>query len=243
MSKQVHQERAIRSAPHEQAAEGPSGSMGAPSLPEVVQHHLGHQLQLAYTSLMEEQQPQRLLDLIAQLDLALTAQDAAAASAFREDLLAALPGLRSFAMSLVANATRADDLVQETLMKAWASQHRFIAGTNLMGWLCTILRNQFYTEIRKRKREVEDADGAIAATLTTLPTQEHGIELQKLWVILAKLPATQREALLLVAAQGMTYEAAAAILGTHTGTVKSRVSRARAFLAGSLHGVKERASA
>ena len=240
MSKRVQQERDNPSGTAEQAAEELSGSIGAPSLPEVVRDHLGHQLQLAYASLTEEPQPQRLLDLIAQLDLALTAHDAATASVFREDLLAALPGLRSFAMSLVANATRADDLVQETLLKAWKGQDRFVAGTNLMGWLCTILRNQFYTEIRKHRREVEDADGAIAATLTTLPTQEHGIELQKLWVVLAKLPATQREALLLVAAQGMTYEAAAALLGTHIGTVKSRVSRARAFLAGSLEGVKER---
>ncbi|MDB5644459.1 sigma-70 family RNA polymerase sigma factor, partial [Methylobacterium sp.] len=162
---------------------------------------------------------------------------------FRDDLLASLPGLRAFAMSLVGNSTRADDLVQETLLKAWASQHRFLPGTNLMAWLFTILRNQFYTECRKAKREVEDADGAEAAKIITLPSQEHGIELQKVWTLLEKLPPAQREALLLVAGQGLTYEAAANLLGTQTGTMKSRVSRARAFLSESLKMAGDRASA
>ena len=105
------------------------------------------------------------------------------------------------------------------------------------------MRNQFYTECRKAKREVEDADGAEAAQLIELPSQEHGIELQKVWAILAKLPPAQREALLLVAGQGMTYEAAAALLGTQTGTMKSRVSRARAFLADALKASEDRTQA
>ena len=129
-----------------------------------MREHLGRQLQTVYASLTTEEQPQRLLDLIAQLDGALAAQDTRAASVFRDDLLAALPDLRAFAMSLVVNATRADDLVQETLLKAWKSQDRFVPGTNLKAWLFTILRNQFYTECRKAKREVEDADGAAAGT-------------------------------------------------------------------------------
>ena len=82
-------------------------------------------------------------------------------------------------LSLVINATCADDLVQVTLLRAWANQHRFVPGTNLIAWLFTIMRNQFYTECRKAKREVEDADGAEAAKIITLPSQEHGIELQK----------------------------------------------------------------
>ena len=77
----------------------------------------------------------------------------------RDDILKAVPSLRAFGISLSGNADRADDLVQETLLKAWANRHRFEPGSNLKAWLCTILRNQFYTECRKRKREVEDADG------------------------------------------------------------------------------------
>ena len=227
----------------EMAAVEVAATVGRSSLPELVRDHLGRQLQAIYASFTTDEQPQRLLDLIAQLDVALATQDTSAASKFRDDLLASLPDLRSFAMSLVGNSTRADDLVQETLLKAWTSQHRFVPGTNLMAWLFTILRNQFYTECRKRKREVEDAEGAEAAKIITLPSQEHGIELQKVWKILEKLPGAQREALLLVAGQGMTYEAAAELLGPQTGTMKSRVSRARAFLAGSLGMVDERGSA
>jgi RNA polymerase sigma-70 factor (ECF subfamily) len=227
----------------EMAAKELAAPAGRSSLPEPVRDHLGRQLQAVYASLTTEEQPQRLLDLIAQLNVALATQDTGAASKFQDDLLAALPSLRTFAMSLVANSARADDLVQETLLKAWSSQHRFIPGTNLMAWLFTILRNQFYTECRKRKREVEDAEGAEAAKIITLPVQEHGIELQKVWAIVEKLPAAQREALLLVACQGMTYEAAADLVGAQTGTMKSRVSRARAFLAASLGMASQRGSA
>ncbi|RYE99106.1 MAG: sigma-70 family RNA polymerase sigma factor [Oxalobacteraceae bacterium] len=212
-------------------------------MPELVRDHLGRQLQVAYGSLTTDEPPQRLRELIAQLDAVFASQDTRATATFKADLLAALPDLRGFAMSLVVNATRADDLVQETLLKAWKSQDRFVPGTNLIAWLFTIMRNQFYTECRKAKREVEDADGAEASKIITLPTQEHGIELQKVWAILAKLPPTQREALLLVAGQGMTYQAAAALLGTQTGTMKSRVSRARAFLAEALGRAEERVSA
>lgn len=243
MSTEDHQKRKRGGGSHE-ASHGKLNAVAvSPSLPELVRDHLGRQLQAVYGSLTTEQQPQRLLDLIAQLDVALARQGSQAAAAFRQELLAALPGLRGFAMSLVVNVTRADDLVQETLLKAWKSQDRFEPGSNLMAWLCTIMRNQFYTECRKAKREVEDADGTAAAQLIVLPSQEHGIELQKVWAILAKLPPAQREALLLVAGQGMTYEAAAALLGTQTGTMKSRVSRARAFLTETLKASGDRTPA
>lgn len=103
-----------------------------------------------------------------------------------------------------------------------------------MGWLCTVLRNQFYTDFRMRKRELEDPDGAAAAKLATPAVQEHGSDLRIVWHHLGKLPPLQREALMLVAPQGMTYEAAAELMGCRVGTMKSRVSRARAVLAGSL---------
>jgi RNA polymerase sigma-70 factor (ECF subfamily) len=209
------------------------------TLPAAVRDHLGHELQAAYGLLTQAELPQRLLDLITQLDSALSEQGDADAAAFRAGLTGALPGLRAFALSLVANEARADDLVQNTVLKAWAAQNRFAPGTNLMAWLCTIMRNEFYSECRKRKREVEDADGVYAGTLVALPDQEHGVELQQVWAVLAKLPPLMREALLLVGAQGLTYEAAAAVMGCQVGTAKSRVSRARAFLAGSV-GVPSR---
>ena len=207
---------------------------GPVTLPAAVRDHLGHQLQAAYSALVTAQPPQRLLDLIAQLDSVLIAQEDKNAAAFRQGLIDALPGLRAFAMSLVGNEARADDLVQETLLKAWAKQDQFVPGSNLPAWLCTILRNHFYSEIRKRKREVEDAEGAMAAQLQAPAAQEHGSDLQVVMTYIAKLSPQMREALLLVGAQGLTYEAAAEVMGCQTGTVKSRVSRARSILSACL---------
>lgn len=204
------------------------------ALPPVVRDHLGVQLQATYEALTKEQLPRRFLDLIARLEGALDVQSPENAAAFRDGLTEALPGLRAFALSLIPDSTRADDLVQETVLKAWARQQQFMPGTNLKAWLCTILRNQLYTEYRKNKREVEDVDGAAAAQLSAPAAQEHGSDLRTVWSHIGKLPALQREALLLVCAQGLTYEAAAEVMGCETGTVKSRVSRARAALAESL---------
>lgn len=210
-------------------------------LPEQARQHLGSELRALYGSFLSDNQPQRLLDLLAQLDAALTARQTVEAEAFRQGLTKALPRLRGFALSLTVNAAKADDLVQETLLKAWVNQHRFMPGTNLMAWLITIARNAYYTEHRRRRREVEDADGAAAGQLIELPTQEHGMELQMVWKAMTLLPAAQREALMLVGAQGMTYEAAADLLGCQIGTVKSRVSRARAHLADTLAHDRPRA--
>ncbi len=214
---------------------------GKGELPAHTRDHLGNELRTLYGSLVSDSQPQQLLDLLAQLDTALAARKTAEAEAFRQGLTKSLPGLRRFAISLTANPTQADDLVQETLLKAWTYQHRFMPGTNLTAWLMTITRNAFYTERRRWKREVEDADGAAAGQLIDLPAQEHGIELQKVWQAMTMLPAVQREALMLVGAQGMTYEAAAELIGCQVGTVKSRVSRARTALTGTLGHDRPRA--
>ena len=148
-------------------------------------------------------------------------------SEFKSDLTKAIPSLRAFAISLIGKVDRADDLVQETLLKAWANRSSFTPGTNLRAWLFTILRNEFYTYFRKRKREVEDADGAIAAAVAVYPEQEGHPDLADMQAALAKLPVDQREALLLVSASGMSYEEAAEICGVAVGTIKSRVNRAR----------------
>jgi RNA polymerase sigma-70 factor, ECF subfamily len=208
---------------------------GRPHLPSFVHGHLGRQLQAAYATVLAEPQPPAFLDLLARLDVALSGQEAAA-SQFRDDLLAALPALRGFAMSLTTSLPQADDLVQETLLRALQNQHRFTLGTNLKAWLFTILRNQFYTHGRRRRREIEDVDGSAAAQMLAPPDQEDGIELREVWARLSKLPAAQREALLLIATHGLTYEAAAALMGCQAGTVKSRVSRARAYLNEHLEG-------
>jgi RNA polymerase sigma-70 factor, ECF subfamily len=149
----------------------------------------------------------------------------------RDIMLAAIPSLRAFAMSLSGNADRADDLVQETVMRAMANINTFTPGTNMSAWLFTILRNLFRSQYRKRRREVEDADGSYQASLKLPPEQFGRLEFKELIEALAKLPYVQREALLLVAASGFSYEEAAAICGIAVGTVKSRVSRARQQLA------------
>lgn len=150
--------------------------------------------------------------------------------AFHQQLGEELPALRAFARSLVRNHARADDLAQECLLKAWSNREKFQQGTNLRAWLFTILRNTFYSEMRKRRREVEDADGAFAAQLATPPTQDHAMAVRDFADALARLPDDQREALVLIGAAGMSYEEAAEVCGVKVGTVKSRVSRARSRL-------------
>ena len=152
-------------------------------------------------------------------------------ASLRDDILATLPRLRAFAISLSGKVDRADDLVQETLLRALTNINSFEPGTNLQAWLFTILRNQFRTEYRKRRREVEDVDGRFAENLTTAPGQQSHLEFQEFRQALTQLPADQREALILVGASGFSYEEAAQICGCAIGTIKSRVNRARARLA------------
>jgi RNA polymerase sigma-70 factor (ECF subfamily) len=149
----------------------------------------------------------------------------------RDQILATVPSLRAFAISLSGNVDRADDLVQETLLRALANIHSFQPGTNLSAWLFTILRNLFRSEYRKRKREVEDTDGSFAESLKSYPDQIGRVEFQEFRAALAQLPAEQREALILVGASGFSYEEAADICECAVGTIKSRVNRARGRLA------------
>ncbi len=142
-----------------------------------------------------------------------------------------VPYLRAFAISRTRNVDRAEDLVQETILKAWDKRASFEPGTNLQAWLFTILRNQHYSEHRKLVREVEDVDGIYASGLIALPDQVDQLELQDMSAALDKLPFDQREAVLLVGVQGMSYEDAAAATGIAIGTVKSRVNRGRIRLA------------
>jgi len=148
----------------------------------------------------------------------------------RDAMLSTVPSLRAFAISLSGNVDRADDLVQETLLRAMANIDSFQPGTNMSAWLFTILRNLFRSEYRKRRREVEDTDGGYAETLTSHPEQHGRIEFEEFRRALSVLPPDQREALILVGASGFSYEEAAAICECAVGTIKSRVNRARTRL-------------
>ncbi|MBS7541044.1 sigma-70 family RNA polymerase sigma factor [Ancylobacter lacus] len=147
--------------------------------------------------------------------------------ALRNEIIEAIPNLRAFAISLSGSVDRADDLVQETLLRAFANISSFRPGTNLSAWLFTILRNLFRSEYRKRRREVPDSDGLFAATLTTNPDQTTHLDFEDFRAALDRLPPDQREALVLVGASGFSYEEAADICQCAVGTIKSRVNRAR----------------
>jgi RNA polymerase sigma-70 factor (ECF subfamily) len=150
---------------------------------------------------------------------------------FKEQLVSAIPSLRAFALSMIRDRDKADDLVQEAITRAWTKQDRFEPGTNLMAWLFTILRNTFYSHYRKQGREVADPDGAYATRLKTRPEQQSHLDFKDMQAALQLLPSDQREALLLIAAEGLSYEEVAEITGVAVGTVKSRVNRARGRLA------------
>ncbi|MDX2157063.1 MAG: sigma-70 family RNA polymerase sigma factor [Hyphomicrobiaceae bacterium] len=149
----------------------------------------------------------------------------------QEELTALLPNLRAFARTLCGNADQADDLVQETLVKAWRSRDSYVQGTNLKAWLFTILRNTFLSERRKRKYEVHDTDGKLAQQLSVKGAQSGHMDLVDFSKAFDTLPEEQREALVLVGAEGFAYEEAAAMCNCAVGTIKSRVNRARCKLA------------
>lgn len=146
---------------------------------------------------------------------------------FKRELLLVLPALRAFALSLSSRYDKAEDLVQDTVMKAWAKQDSFEMGTNLKAWLFTILRNEFYSQMRKRGREVQDTEGTFTQNMAVHPAQYGSLDLQDFKKALNMLSADQREAIILIGASGFSYEDAAAICGCAVGTIKSRVSRAR----------------
>ena len=155
----------------------------------------------------------------------------------KQGFIAAIPSLRAFAVSLCGNMERADDLVQETIYKAFKHVDTFQEGTNLKAWLFTILRNTYFSERRRMKREIEDADGVHASRVAVHPQQHGHMDMCELQDALKKLQDDQREALILVCAAGLSYEEAAAISGCAVGTIKSRVNRARAKLS-EIMGIK-----
>lgn len=150
--------------------------------------------------------------------------------AFRDELAAIIPHLRAFGRSLSGNRDRADDLVQDTLGKAWAARGRFQAGTNMRAWTFIILRNTFLSQMRRARFEGDYDEEQVERTHSAPASQDQVMELADVQRALLQLPAAQREALILVGAGGFAYEEAAAISGVPVGTVKSRVARGRAAL-------------
>ncbi|MCR4522103.1 MULTISPECIES: sigma-70 family RNA polymerase sigma factor [Bosea] len=150
---------------------------------------------------------------------------------FKDGLIREIPNLRAFAASLSGSMQLADDLVQDTLLKAWGNSDKFEPGTSLRAWLFTILRNTYYSLYRKRGREVQDSEGTYAERMATHGNQESHLDLADFRKALAKLPEEQREVLIMVGATGLSYEEAAEICGVAIGTIKSRVNRARTKLA------------
>jgi RNA polymerase sigma-70 factor (ECF subfamily) len=151
--------------------------------------------------------------------------------AVQAQLVTFLPNLRAFAISLCGNPDLADDLVQDTILKAWASLGLFEEGTNLRAWLFTILRNNYFSLLRRRRNETSiDETYDVAAHPNSAPEQEIWMDSKDLLKALAQVPASQREAIILVGAEGFSYEEAAQVCGCPVGTIKSRVNRARVRL-------------
>ncbi len=145
----------------------------------------------------------------------------------RDDLVGHLPSLRAFAMSLTRNRSSADDLVQDTVVKAWTNIDKFTVGTNLQAWLFTILRNTYYSSMRKHRREVADPDGIHAQGLFVKPDHDGKLAYADFQRAFDQLSPEHREVLTLVGASGFSCEEAANMIGVAVGTVKSRSSRAR----------------
>ena len=155
---------------------------------------------------------------------------------FKRQMEALIPSLRAFARSLCGNPDMADDLAQEAMVRAWKARNSFTLGTNFRAWMFIILRNIFYTTVRKNSR-MTSWDPEVAERILVEPATQHvGIDLSDVQRALDKLPAVQREMLMLVAAEGVSYEEAAVIAGCAIGTGTSRVARARAALVRMIEG-------
>ncbi len=142
-------------------------------------------------------------------------------------LLELIPNLRAFAHSLCKNPDYADDLVQQTLLKAWKNRQTFREGSNLKAWLFAILRNSFLTEFRRKKFETDDPDEQLQGSLVSRGRQQAHMDMLDFELALAKLSQEQREVLILIGAEGVSYDEAALICGCAIGTIKSRMNRAR----------------
>ena len=146
---------------------------------------------------------------------------------FKTELTALIPQMRAFARSLCRDATAADDLAQDALLKAWNNRASYEPGTNMKAWTFMILRNQFYSDKRRSWRSSQLDPEVAERTLEAASNPIASLELDEVRRALACLPDDQREALILIGAGGLSYEEVSEICGCAIGTIKSRVSRAR----------------
>jgi RNA polymerase sigma-70 factor (ECF subfamily) len=202
---------------------------------------VGTFLRIAFAQTEAEALPQSLADLLERLgqdepEAPAPHAEALSDSDFKRQLAASIPHLRAFGRSLSGSADLADDLVQETMLKAWVARGRFLAGTNMRAWTHVILRNVYFSQVRRARFKGEWDEFSADLMLAVPAGQESHIALSDMQRALMQLPAEQREALILMGAGGMTCEQVAEISQCATGTVKSRVARARAALRALLEG-------
>jgi RNA polymerase sigma-70 factor, ECF subfamily len=145
-------------------------------------------------------------------------------------LIETIPHLRAFARALTRDRDLADDLVQETVVRALSAASQFRPGTNFRAWIFTILRNHHINTLRGRRMRFDALEDVSESHHATPPTQEVHLEIEDFQRAFMGLPVEQREVLLLVGASGFSYEEASRIVGCAVGTIKSRVSRARRVL-------------
>lgn len=155
---------------------------------------------------------------------------------FRDQLVEIIPALRAFARGLCGNRDMADDMAQDAMARAWAARTSYTPGTNFRAWIFMILRNHFYTTLRKNSRMVSWDPEVAERVLVAGPTQHDRINVSDVSKALQKLPAEQREVLMLIGANGVSYEEAAEIMGCAIGTIKSRLARGRAALSALIDG-------
>jgi RNA polymerase sigma-70 factor (ECF subfamily) len=196
---------------------------------------VGSYLRVAFADIAAQPMPDIFETLLAQLkerapDAPKPPPQALSDADFKTELALVIPHLRAFGRSLSGSRDLADDLVQETLLKAWAARDRFQAGTNMRAWTFIILRNLFLSQMRRARFKGEWDEFTAAKLLAAPASQDKQIELSDLQRGLLQLPPAQREALILVGAGGFAYEEAAAICKCAVGTIKSRVARGRAAL-------------
>ena len=197
--------------------------------------NIGELLRMAFAAVATAPLPGRLQTLLDRLGNESAAQTGGPDShpqdaLFKTELANAMPQLRAYGRSLSGSPDLADDLVQETMLRAWKARDRFVAGTSMLAWTHVILRNIYFSMARRHRFKAAWDSTAAERLLAIQPDQEDHVALADLQRALMQLPAEQREALILVGASGLSCEDVAAISQCAVGTVKSRVSRARAAL-------------
>jgi RNA polymerase sigma-70 factor (ECF subfamily) len=157
-------------------------------------------------------------------------RDAKPVTDFRTELVSHLPHLRAVARALTGHRDRADDLVNDTVLKALSAEAQFQPGTYLKAWLMTILRNHYINGLRRTRIEVETIGDIPESALPSAPNQEHVVEVNEVANALQRMSVEHREILVLVSAAGLSYEEASEVCGCAVGTIKSRLNRARSEL-------------